>query len=1384
MLGIGIYFFTIPEKETKISKQSRIDKAIEQEFEMTKDLSTETVPRERLLRARKIAENKLSGERSAESIIWEERGPNNVGGRTRALLFDANDATGKTVWAGGVAGGLWHSTNIDAVDPAWTPVDDFFENIAVSCIVQHPNNPDLIYFGTGEGWFNVDALRGMGIWKTSDGGANWSQLPSTNNSDFYFVQKMAFASDGTLFACTRNNGVLRSADDGGSWTKVLGDGTGGGFSNRGADLEIAADGTIFASLGIFSSDGVYRSNNNGNTWTYLDQGLPDTDFERIEIACAPSDADRAYLLFQKDDGRTCLGIYRTSDGGDTWTAVDNPSALGMSNFARNQAWYDLIAAVDPNNKDRLFIGGVDLHVSSDAGANWTQVSQWYGGGGFPYVHADQHEILFYPGSSTRILFGNDGGVFLTDNGNSDTPDFDGKNTGYNVTQFYACAIHPDANTDYYLAGAQDNGTQQFDQAGIDNTFEVTGGDGAYCHIDQDEPNIQISSYVYNAYRITNDNWQNIDRFEIGSSVGRFINPTDYDSDANVLYGAGENDEYTRVSDVGGGNDEAIIPMALFGDRDISCVKVGNTANRVFFGTDGGEVFRVENAHTNSPSATEIRTGSGYASSIAIEKGNDDHLLVTYSNYGLTSVYETTDGGANWTAVEGDLPDIPVRTALFNPNDPNQAMLGTDLGVWYTGDLDGGNTVWEPASTGLANTRVDQLKYRPSDNQVIAATHGRGLFSTDFFSAPKVAFTSASAIQVEEDTDAVEDGCRAYKDIALPVRFSPLPATAVTVYLEVDLAGSSATNEDDFALVGDSLIFDNSSGLEQSVTLRVYDDGVVESTMGEEIKINLDGGTYNGAVTTFTLNISETDVDPLSGAISLTTTGTGTQSITTGPFSGFYEDNRTQIIFEAAELIALGMEAGPVTSLAFDVSELNSTTPYENFALGLKNSTQTSIGFETGFTTVYAGAYTPTLGWSEMIFTDDFMWDGTSKLVVQTCYDNTEYTANDKILGTATNSSMVKYRRTDGAAGCSLFGNLASNNRPNIRFSQPGSFPIATDLTAVYSAYLFPGEPHYLYDDLGQLILSIKQLDGDDLECVDVSVTRSGTAIQYPAWLDPYGVSDKAITIDGSGAVNYEVSLYYTAAELAAWGLSADDLSILKTAGAIGDATNANTVIKNLNEVNANAFGATGDFSFTTAFNGFSSFALTNSTELVLPVELLRFTANRVADYHLLQWTTLSEINNKGFDVERSFDGERFEQIAFVEGQGDRTSAQNYVFKDADLIRSGNYYYRLKQIDFNGAIQYSNIVNLRVGNSENRFEVYPNPVFDKFTLSTEFAANELVDLVLLDKAGRRVAILTQGAALATQQEFDLAKLGLSAGVYVLQGIAETGEVIFVKRLILQ
>jgi WD40 repeat protein len=219
--------------------------------------------------------------------------------------------------------------------------------------------------------------------------------------------------------------------------------------------------------------------------------------------------------------------------------------------------------------------------------------------------------------------------------------------------------------------------------------------------------------------------------------GTFVSPADYDYKSNILYanacsfGGSQANQLLRIKGIPNNISGTYINLNTGLDVYFSAVKYSQHSlsgtSTLFTGSLSGRLFKVSNAQ-NVPEVTEI-TGAafpeGAISSIAIG-GSDDTLLVTFSNYGISSIWQTYDGGISWEEKEANLPDIPVRWALYHPNSTANAMLATELGVWTTSNLNEEETVWVQDIEGLANVRVDMLQMRMSDYTVIAATHGRGL----------------------------------------------------------------------------------------------------------------------------------------------------------------------------------------------------------------------------------------------------------------------------------------------------------------------------------------------------------------------------------------------------------------------------------------------------------------------------------------------------------------------------------------------------------------------------------------------------------------------------------------------------------------------------------
>ena len=720
--------YETPEgEEGEGDKEAGIRDALLDNFERTKDPALGYPPLERMIPAlektrRLQAEYAVATSRNTlENNRWKERGPNNIGGRTRTLLFDANDPSRRAVFAGGVAGGLWKTEDITANPPEWTMINDYLENMAIGAIAQDPNDPQVMYLGTGETYGNLDAVAGLGLFKSTDGGKNWTLLEGTlGSSSFRYTQDLLVHPEtGDVYAATAS-GIFRSQDEGLTWDRAH------ILTSRFFDLIYnPISGLIYASYrtGVLAS-----ATGDFGDWDALsgiNSGFPG-GITRVELTVSDSNPNIMYVICTQSGEAT--SVYASTNGGETWTERGLPTMQSGGQtieFTRGQAWYDLDIAVDPTNPGGLIAGGVPIRRSPDGGFNW----EGFAGG----MHVDQHLILFDKEDPRRILFGNDGGVYYTENG-TEGPVID-RNNGYNVTQFYACAIHPEAHRAFWLGGTQDNNSLLMEEFGISRARSVRGGDGAFCHIDEDEPQFQMVSSQFGNYSLSVNEGV---IFQGGASFdGSFISPSDYDSETNIMYSqtGEEGGDYYRWRINNGGT--SLVDITDFNLSTSTIFVDPNISNRVYFGTFGGQLIRVDNAHEGtSVTGFEVNNFTGTISSIDVERGNPDHILVTISNFGVASVFESKDGGSTWANSEGNLPDMPVRSGIFNPFNPSQAMIATEAGAWITELLDGTNTEWIPPAedgTGIPLVRTDMLQIRRSDGVILAGTHGRGMFTSDVFS---------------------------------------------------------------------------------------------------------------------------------------------------------------------------------------------------------------------------------------------------------------------------------------------------------------------------------------------------------------------------------------------------------------------------------------------------------------------------------------------------------------------------------------------------------------------------------------------------------------------------------------------------------------------------
>lgn len=720
---------------------------------------------------------------SASSIqSWTELGPGNIGGRTRAIVINPNDPN--IVYAAGVSGGIWKSTD---AGNSWNVLDDLLLNLSVSTLALDPTNPDVIYAGTGEGFFGSrTAARGLGIFKSTDAGATWTLLPGTvspavPSESFHYVQKIRISPNNSnhLYAATRF-GVWKSTDSGTSWTPILanpnyhtpvGVPVTNGCQLGCTDLALRTDSNpdvLWAAFGSFQSDGLYRSDDGGATWvpytTASYQG-------RMTISISPADNNRVYLAMADNGGLASFGrivsVYRSDDGVNFSSVLDfsHPFSEWLFSyysvasgcitypFIPEQGWYDQLIKADPIDPDVVWIGGINVYRSDDAGKTFGIAGYWFWNS-LPvpppdYMHADQHTITFHPdynGTTNQTMYlGNDGGIWKTDNATDATSQegcpigsnpgpppaiaWTNLNNGYGVTQFY----HGDASatTDRFAAGAQDNGTSKVDAVGTPNNWEsIFGGDGGYVAMDPRDPDrffVEIQGFP--TIEVTTDGGQTFTPAVNGitDTDGVFIVPYTMDqNNPDIMWTGGSRPWRTVDGSANWTLAGPDFPNAQF----ITAIAIApSDPNIVYMGFNNGYVAKTTNGLDPNPTWTEYVNGlyGGWVSSLTVNPDDPDIAYLTYSTFNIPHIHKTIDGGLNWSSIDGvaqaGVPDIPAHWIVIRPCNTQELYVGTELGV-FTSDDDG--ATWLPSNHGMPNVVVETLDFQ-NDNTLIAFTHGRGAF---------------------------------------------------------------------------------------------------------------------------------------------------------------------------------------------------------------------------------------------------------------------------------------------------------------------------------------------------------------------------------------------------------------------------------------------------------------------------------------------------------------------------------------------------------------------------------------------------------------------------------------------------------------------------------
>ncbi len=727
--------------------------------------------------------------KSGNFSFWKNRGPFNVGGRTRALAIDRTNEN--VILAGGSSGGMWRSEN---GGESWRKVTRNFQNPSVTAIIQdpRPGKSFIWYYTSGERRGSASDgggafYQGTGIFKSQDGGRTWEKLRNTDDNDpaafgpLDLINSIAIhPENGDIYVGTIT-GIHRSQDGGNTFIEVLA----GDFDTY-AEVEITTTGQIYATLD-FDSDpnsGFFTSVD-GDTWTDITPEFLAEEHQRTVIGSDPTNGNVVYF-FTADANRNApqrAYLYKyDSAAEENWTdlTVNLPTNFGSRGGTFNvQGGYDLVVKVSPADSNLIFVGGTNLYRSTTGFTTPSAPDSWIGGytssNGEIFAlytdhHPDQHALVFYPSNPNKVLSGHDGGVSVTEDITATNPQepvtWTSLSNGYLTTQPYHVSFDPEPNSDDLIAGFQDNSTWYTNSTdGTAPWEDLFGGDGSYSAIADNGSTRYVSSQLGNIIRFNyNEEGENIGFTRItpaGATGFGFIAPFVLDpNNDNIMY-LPAGDRIWRNNNL----DE--VPLSNNAAATVNWVNLSNSAtldgapivsldvskypiaNRLYYGTASGVVYRMDNANVDGQEALDITTGKelppGFVTDVNVDPSNADRVIITFSNYRIPSLFITEDGGETWTDISGNLEENidgsgngpSVRSTAFLGSSTGRLgarlqriFAGTSTGLYSTRRLDGQNTVWRKENIVIGNSVVMEVGTR-KDGFIAAASHGNGLFSARF-----------------------------------------------------------------------------------------------------------------------------------------------------------------------------------------------------------------------------------------------------------------------------------------------------------------------------------------------------------------------------------------------------------------------------------------------------------------------------------------------------------------------------------------------------------------------------------------------------------------------------------------------------------------------------
>ena len=668
--------------------------------------------------------------------IWQFAGPTNIGGRITDIEMSPNSFD--TIYAGAASGGVLKS--VDGGEN-WFSIFDNTLSLSIGDIAVDPVNTSTVYVGTGEVNAGGGSMTygGMGIFKSTDGGMNWRHLglDSTRYISRIVVDpqnhnRIFAGAMGKLFSENNERGIYRSLDGGETWKNIF------FISGKTGCIDLSINpvdpNIIYAAMWERIREpgnrnyggaecGIYKSTDGGESWTLLTNGIPNNNFDvgRIGISISQSNPNILYTIYADASG-DFLGVYKTENGGNSW--VKTASASLPSNVYSTFGWWFGNIRVSPVDPNTVYVLGLDVYKSSNGGNSWDFVSS--------NVHVDQHGMYIHPMNGNFIILGNDGGIYKTENISEGWQ----KALGLPITQFYTCEIDYQ-NPERLYGGTQDNFTIRTTTGKLDDWTSLTGGDGFHVLVDPNNNKYIYGESQYGVLYRSEDGGFQFDPARIGISSTEPKNwntPVVFNPQNSTTLYYGSNRLYKSVNravswtSISPPLAETHSGNVIFGTITTITVAPSDT-NCIYSGTDDGNVWVTKDQGTSwaqISKALPLR----WITRIAVDPFNKDIAYVTLSGYKqddyLPHIFKTTNAGSTWENISGNLPEVPLNDVIVDSNNTSVIYVASDVGIFYTND----NLVWNLLGSDLPNIPVTDITLHNPTRTLVAATFGRSMWKYD------------------------------------------------------------------------------------------------------------------------------------------------------------------------------------------------------------------------------------------------------------------------------------------------------------------------------------------------------------------------------------------------------------------------------------------------------------------------------------------------------------------------------------------------------------------------------------------------------------------------------------------------------------------------------